>query len=71
MKRVILLLVAGCYLALASFALAGDVHQYKVRYSLHGLGQSMIVSTQSPSDARETVKALVPEAVVYQASQVR
>jgi hypothetical protein len=50
--------------------LAGDVHNFKVRYTLSGLSQQIIVAAESTSDARTTVQSLFPEATVYSAIKV-
>jgi hypothetical protein len=72
MKTKSLLLAAGVAMALLSGAFtgfAGDVHNFKVRYTLNGLVKQIIVAAESTYDARETVKALFPEAIVYSATQ--
>jgi predicted transcriptional regulator len=51
-------------------SLAGGLHHYKVRYSLHGLGEEIIVAADSTSDARATVQNLAPDAVVYSAIEI-
>jgi hypothetical protein len=49
---------------------AGEVRNFKVRYSLHGLSKQIIVAAESSYKARETVQALFPEATVYSAIKV-
>jgi hypothetical protein len=56
--------------SLLGSAFTRDVHNFKVRYSLHGLSKQIIVAAESSNDARETVKALFPEATVYSAIKV-
>jgi len=73
MKIKSLLLAAGVALGLlfnAFTGFAGDVHHFKVRYTLSGLSQQIIVAAQSSSDARATVQSLFPEATVYSAIKV-
>jgi cellobiose-specific phosphotransferase system component IIB len=50
-----------CLIGMASSALAD---QYKVHYSIRGLGKDIIVNAESSSDARHTVQDMFPDAMV-------
>jgi hypothetical protein len=68
MKRSLIILILVCLL---SPAFAGKVRHYKVHYSIHGSGKSIIVNAESSSDARRTVEQMIPGARVYSAREVK
>jgi cellobiose-specific phosphotransferase system component IIB len=55
------LLAIICLVGMGSDAMAD---QYKVHYSIRGLGKDIIVNAESSSDARHTVQDMFPEAMV-------
>jgi hypothetical protein len=65
MKKATLTLIALA--ALASNAFAGTYH---VSYSLRGSGHKITMRAESTSEARRTVQAIIPGAVVTNAHRV-
>jgi hypothetical protein len=66
MKKATLTLIALA--ALAGNAFAGT---YRVSYSLRGSGHKITVQAESTAEARRTVQAIIPGAVVTGAHRVR
>jgi len=48
-------------LFLTASALAGQIGQYTVHYSVRGDGHDIIISAESSSEARRTVERLIPD----------
>ena len=63
-----LTLTAALLLALAGVAFADT---YRVSYSLLGSGRKITVQAESSAEARRTVQAIIPGAVVTGAHRVR
>jgi hypothetical protein len=63
-----LTLTAALLLALAGVAFADT---YRVSYSLRGSGRKITVQAESSAEARRTVQAIIPGAVVTGAHRVR
>jgi hypothetical protein len=63
-KQTLLILIMS-----ATLAVAGQVSQYKVHYSIHGAGHDIIVLAETSEEARNTVEDMFPNAVVYGASK--
>jgi hypothetical protein len=56
---------------LSILAINAQADQFKVSYSIHGLGKTMIVDAATATEARQTVRDLIPDAVVYNATRLR
>ena len=63
-----LTLTAALLLALAGVAFADT---YRVSYPLRGSGRKITVQAESSAEARRTVQAIIPGAVVTGAHRVR
>jgi hypothetical protein len=66
MKKATLTVIALAMLAGAAFA-----GSYRVTYSLRGSGHKITMQTESSAEARRTVQAIIPGAVVTGAHRVR
>jgi predicted small secreted protein len=64
---------AGLIVALlaASAALAGDATQWRVHYTLRGVGRDITILAQSSQEARRVVQDLFPGAIVTGAHRAR
>jgi hypothetical protein len=66
MKKIILTLIALAMLAGSAFA-----GSYRVTYTYRGLIQRTTVQAESSQDARRTVQAIIPGAVVTGAHRIK
>ena len=63
MKKLLILLTV--------LAINAQADQFKVYYSIHGSGKTIIVNAATATEARATVRDLIPDAVVYNARRLK